>query len=132
MDGEVWLGPNAVLGIWIDFHVLVLYIFIHKNKKYSVNKCKYLFCFISLGFHQVKSHRIYQDRIELSLYVFLINIAYHKHIIHLIFIRKFDQTLICLAFAREGYSWGKFNLKDLAEVLVYPGFYRYFKIDDNC
>eukprot|EP00088_Acartia_fossae_P037541 TRINITY_DN3873_c0_g1_i4.p1 TRINITY_DN3873_c0_g1~~TRINITY_DN3873_c0_g1_i4.p1 ORF type:complete len:348 (-),score=64.74 TRINITY_DN3873_c0_g1_i4:308-1351(-) len=29
-----------------------------------------------------------------------------------------------LAFAREGYSWSKFNLKDLAEVLVYPGFYR--------
>jgi len=29
-----------------------------------------------------------------------------------------------LAFAREGYSWGTVNLRDLAEVLVYPGFYR--------
>lgn len=29
-----------------------------------------------------------------------------------------------LAFAREGYSWGKFNTRDLSEVLLYPGFYR--------
>jgi len=29
-----------------------------------------------------------------------------------------------LAFAREGYTWGTFNIKDLAEVLLYPGFYR--------
>jgi len=29
-----------------------------------------------------------------------------------------------LAFAREGYTWGKFNIRDLSEVLLYPGFYR--------
>lgn len=27
--------------------------------------------------------------------------------------------------SREGYSWGQVNPRDLAEVLVYPGFYRY-------
>ncbi|XP_023339332.1 L-2-hydroxyglutarate dehydrogenase, mitochondrial isoform X2 [Eurytemora carolleeae] len=29
-----------------------------------------------------------------------------------------------LAMSREGYSWGQVNPRDLAEVLVYPGFYR--------
>ena len=29
-----------------------------------------------------------------------------------------------LALAREGYSWGKINLRDLAESLTYPGFLR--------
>lgn len=29
-----------------------------------------------------------------------------------------------LALAREGYSWGTISLKDLKEVLLYPGFYR--------
>ena len=29
-----------------------------------------------------------------------------------------------LAFAREGYSWGKISGRDLTEVLLYPGFYK--------
>ncbi len=34
------------------------------------------------------------------------------------------QWFFISAFAREGYTWGKFNIRDLSEVLLYPGFYR--------
>ena len=30
-----------------------------------------------------------------------------------------------LAFAREGYSWGRINLRDLAEALAFPGLWRF-------
>ena len=44
--------------------------------------------------------------------------------IHLLFFQVWLGPNAVLAFKREGYRWSDVSLKDLKEILTYPGFYK--------